>query len=309
MRFNQGSKKIVSSIISLIIVVSMIVSVNVVEALAALEGDCGVTCKPNTVRWSLDENTGVFTVSGEGEMYNYGSTVAGWDNYRDLIKQVIIKSGVNDIGDVSFKNCRNLKSVVIENGVKRIGTRAFIGCRALESVTIPDSVTEIEKMAFYGCISLNANSLNIPQGTTVGEDALNTAGSYEILIKTKNILIDYFDKLKVDNNTTKEKIIIEMDKVVKAAGGEAETLFDHFNKINATINNKGSIEAKVWIFHKGESDYLLVNKVIDKLASSEGDEKPIESLEPDSTKGTEGTENKDTENKDTQESEKTPKPS
>ena len=234
MSFNRRNKKIVSSIISLIIVISMIVSVNVVEAFAALGGDCGVTCKPNTVSWSLDENTGVFTVSGEGEMYNYGSTVSGWDNYRDLIKQVIIKSGVNDIGDVSFKNCRNLKSVVIENGVKRIGTRAFIGCRALESVTIPDSVTEIEKMAFYGCISLDVNSLNIPQGTTVGEDALNTAGSYEILIKTKNILIDYFDKLKVDNNTTKEKIIIEMDKVVKAAGGEAETLFDHFNKINAT---------------------------------------------------------------------------
>ena len=269
MRFYMNNKKIVSSIIVIVMILSMISNVNVFEAFAALEGGCGTTCKPNTVKWSLDEESGVMTITGESMMLNFGSTAPGWDEYRDLIKKIVIKNGVENIGDFAFKYCKNLKSVVIENGVTRIGSRAFIGCRALESVSIPDSITKIDDNAFHGCISLDASKLNIPEGAIIGEGAFNTQGSYEIMRKTKELLSDYFDKLIVTNDTEKAVLSKEMYNLMQQEGLTSSAYFLEFTKINATTDNAGSIVATVAIHHNIENENITVTKQIDKLIVEE----------------------------------------
>lgn len=164
----------------------------------------GNQCGDN-LTWSFEYSSfpsGVLTISGTGDMYDYyhvwGNTYEGrapWKSYN--IQSVIINSGVTSIGDEAFysetSNGSYLTSVSIPNTVKRIGKAAFysrdglisvnipnsvteIGeeafseCSALQSATLPGNLTRINDRVFQGCSSLT--SLSIPNGVThIGESA------------------------------------------------------------------------------------------------------------------------------------------
>ncbi len=152
----------------------------------ATEGTCG-----DDLTWKFDETTGVITISGEGDMYNYeydrdteGYTTP-WYELRDVIAEVVIEEGVTGIGDYAFKNCVNVEGISVCEGVKSLGIYAFSDCDKVVSISIPDSVTEMsvgvfdnsDKLEtvdmperldtkdisiFYGCVSLK--SVVIPEG-------------------------------------------------------------------------------------------------------------------------------------------------
>ncbi|MCD8128821.1 MAG: leucine-rich repeat domain-containing protein, partial [Oscillospiraceae bacterium] len=65
----------------------------------ATSGTCGVN-----VTWTLDTDTGVLTISGEGEM-----TSAPWGSYT--VRSVTIGNGVTSIGAWAFYDCSSLTSV------------------------------------------------------------------------------------------------------------------------------------------------------------------------------------------------------
>ena len=112
------------------------------------------SCGDN-LTWSFDEYTGTLTIFGTGAMYDYGySNVQPWNNYKNVIKKVVISNGVTTIGHYAFEYYHNLTSVIIGNDVTTIRVGAFNGCRKLTSVTIPDSVTTLMARAFYYCDSL-----------------------------------------------------------------------------------------------------------------------------------------------------------
>ena len=73
-------------------------------------------------------------------------------------------TGLSEIPDSVFYNCRNLTSVIIPDSVTSIGDSAFLGCSSLTSITIPDSVTEICAYVFSDCSSLT--SVTIPDSVT-----------------------------------------------------------------------------------------------------------------------------------------------
>jgi len=119
----------------------------------------------NNVTASLNQTTGVLTISGIGKMADFWCSAewageAPWrdEGYHTAIKTVVMQSGGTDnllnIGDRAFKDCSSLESITIPNTVKIIGKQAFIDCIKLKSVTIPNSVDEIEGRAFYGCSAL-----------------------------------------------------------------------------------------------------------------------------------------------------------
>lgn len=134
-------------------------------------GQCG-----DNLTWVLTED-GILTVSGTGDMWEFGPTGAPWRGYGNSIVTVIIEEGVTGIGSLAFDRCYaltditmpdsltyinhfafqycyNLTSVVIGSGVTSIGNYAFSECTGLASITIPHGMTDIGAYAFSECFGL-----------------------------------------------------------------------------------------------------------------------------------------------------------
>ena len=79
-------------------------------------GSCG-----DNVTWIFDTDTGVMTISGEGEIPVYSADNLPWKNFVDIIKNVVIENGVKSIGEQSFYKCNNLTNITIPNSVEIIG--------------------------------------------------------------------------------------------------------------------------------------------------------------------------------------------
>lgn len=129
--------------------------------------------------WSLDEDTGVLTISGTGSI---SATTLQWKS--DYIKKVVIEDGITQIDGLSFAGFKNLTEVIIPDSVTSIGGNAFEGTPWLKArqaenplvivngnlidaqtcsgnVVIPDSVKSISYYAFY---SSKVASVTIPDG-------------------------------------------------------------------------------------------------------------------------------------------------
>lgn len=117
------------------------------------------TCGQN-LEWTLDES-GLLTVSGEGNMYSYASSsYVPWNSYRSSITAVVFEDGVTSVGSHALRNCKNLTSLTLADTITNIGIYAFHSCSGLTgTLTIPDSVTVISNYAFYACTGLTALEL------------------------------------------------------------------------------------------------------------------------------------------------------
>ena len=78
--------------------------------------------------WKLEN--GVLTISGTGDLYDYGyengiKKDTPWAKQIDKIESVVIEKGITSIGERTFEHCVNLKSVKISDDVKRIKKSAF----------------------------------------------------------------------------------------------------------------------------------------------------------------------------------------
>ena len=132
-------KKVISLLLSLTMLFSI---VSVVDFSAYADtlttGKCG-----KNVTYSFDAETGVLTISGEGDMENYN-----YENNpfykKSNIKTVIIKNGVTSIGDWVFYNCSSLTSVTIPNSVTNIGDYAFSGCYFTSENFVNNSNVELD---------------------------------------------------------------------------------------------------------------------------------------------------------------------
>ena len=169
---------------------------SITKEYAEASGICG-----DNLTWVLDYE-GVLTISGTGDMYNYGSNWnyrAPWASYASYIESVVIEDGATSIGGYAFYSCTNLEEIEIPNSVTSIGWDAFQDCTGLTSITfpiglttiqdstfknctnleeieIPNSVTSIEYSAFSGCTNLM--SIEIPNGvTSIGSSAFQDCTS------------------------------------------------------------------------------------------------------------------------------------
>jgi len=83
---------------------------------------------------------GVFTISGTGNMANYGVGQYGvsvpWYSERAQITSVVIGSSITGISDYAFYQCPNLDTVTIPSSVTYIGSCAFQECTNLRKATI-----------------------------------------------------------------------------------------------------------------------------------------------------------------------------
>ncbi len=101
-----------------------------------------------------------FLIMGSGILVDVNSTD---DN-------IVIPSGVKQIGGGAFAGNNNLKSITIPEGVSAIGKRAFSKCISLEKAELPVGVVSLESEAFYNCTSLK--SITVPESVKILGDSV-----------------------------------------------------------------------------------------------------------------------------------------
>ncbi|MDO4501765.1 MAG: leucine-rich repeat protein [Coriobacteriia bacterium] len=145
-------------------------------------GECG-----QNLTYTLKDGT--LTVSGTGDMYDYGSAAdAPWNNIdfptsaKESTRKVVIGKGCTRVGARAFEGFRGLDTIVFSNTVDSIGAYAFAGNRfSLEQVTFPSSLKTIGKRAFFGAEGLR--KAKFPEGlTTVGAEAFLESGRLHAIL-------------------------------------------------------------------------------------------------------------------------------
>ncbi len=126
------------------------------NAFAAATGRCG-----DSITWTLDDS-GNLTLSGSGEMWNYGYVTSPFKDYG--IKTVTIEYGITSIGDYVFRGCCGMTELTLPDGVTSIENYAFDSCIGLTKLILPNSVRSIWDYAFRGCSGLT--ELILPNSVT-----------------------------------------------------------------------------------------------------------------------------------------------
>ncbi len=204
--------------------------------------------------WELDENTGVLTISGTGEMYDYGDW--GYDgqsppwctdrDYGSNINSVIIEEGITGIGEMSFLGSA-ISSVQLPESLKTIGMLAFHNCENLKKITIPKNVIQIDDRAFgqYG----NSGE-GVIEGFTVYGYAASVAQKYvEYINNATNI-----EGTPIYDNKMSFISLDDFEEIPEAELTEEEKA--HFDFINHHVGI-----AKL----EGERDIWQISKDIETL--------------------------------------------
>lgn len=118
----------------------------------------GVLAYNNQISWRITCK-GALMIEGNGIIPAVGKPyVMEWDDYRDIIKKVVISEGITEIGERTFGNLYNAEFLLLPNSLKTIGAYTFNwwGSMDLETIIIPNSVTTIGDGAFSGCIHVRS---------------------------------------------------------------------------------------------------------------------------------------------------------
>ncbi len=198
--------RLIKTVLCLSIAAFALVGLFVVSSDDTAETD-GATAFGTNLTWEYSSGTLTIAVasgSDTGSMPDYTtSSAAPWySDYKSSIKQVVINTGVSNIGNYAFYGLTALQSVTLSgtstvigtnafdgctklttitfssNSVETIGDYAFRGCTAIKNITLYTGVTSIGSNAFRGCTSLE--TITIPSTvTTIGSSAFLDCTSLE----------------------------------------------------------------------------------------------------------------------------------
>lgn len=105
-------------------------------------GTYGVFGGREAVSWCLSKD-GKLKISGLGRVPDFScgrNPAPPWEDKKDLIRELVIREGIDEIGIRAFAGCRNLKKAILPETLCRIDAYAFMDCTLLEEVLIPESV-------------------------------------------------------------------------------------------------------------------------------------------------------------------------
>ena len=138
---------------------------------SATSGQCGANAE-----WNFDADTKTLTISGTGDMYNFGyssSSRPPWVSLQSDIENIVIEDGITSIGDNAFHgnmmDQNSFKHASIGKDVTKIGENAFYHNINLETVNLPDGLVSIGTYAFYTCDNLTSDII-IPDSVTEIKD-------------------------------------------------------------------------------------------------------------------------------------------
>ena len=155
-------------------------------------GQCG-----ENVYWTFDSETGLLTISGTGEMYDYNSGESPFyidtTSFELLIKKIIVEDGVTSVGNYSFEyssqysNYDDYYQLTLPMSVKTVGTGAFKNCQAITSVSFSENINEIKESAFENCSSLKTVRIK-NTSMTIGVNSFNSCNDLTDIYFNGNVL-------------------------------------------------------------------------------------------------------------------------
>ena len=102
--------------------------------------------------WSLEN--GVLTVTGTGDMWNFGIGTQPWASRRKEIQTVVLSEGVTSVGErafYAFPDGFRISEVQLPDSLQTIGEFAFYDCNFLSSFVIPAGMENIGEFALSFC--------------------------------------------------------------------------------------------------------------------------------------------------------------
>ena len=127
-------------------------------------GNCGAN-----MRWNLNRETGLLTITGSGEMESYQYSAPWyWTENRNCVKEIVVSQGITGISDTAFCALPNLTSVTLPGTITSLGDEVFMNDISLTTVVMP-GVISLGTRCFSGCSSLAAVSFS---------ESLHTIGEY-----------------------------------------------------------------------------------------------------------------------------------
>lgn len=130
------------------------------------------------VYYEFDEETGILTLKGEGETYNYDC-------------------------NSPFYNDSDIRKVVVEEGITSLGDYLFFCCNNIEEMQIPETVTYIGMRAVYGKMTQFNIGKNISYVDGTIEE-LSCVNKFTVDADNKNYSADDFGCLYNKNKTSLE---------------------------------------------------------------------------------------------------------
>lgn len=131
-----------------------------------IQGSCGEN--GSEVIWSI--NNGILKISGTGNMDSYLLLETPWEEYKNLVKRIIIEEGVQSVSSYAFYSFINIKDVKLPESLNYIGSGAFADCENLESINIPSNIRNLGGDIFSCCYSLK--SVTFSEGVTEISDGM-----------------------------------------------------------------------------------------------------------------------------------------
>lgn len=170
---------VLKKVLVLVLSVLLICSALPVTVFAESEEKCG-----DNLVWSIDSETETLTISGSGDMYDYGSRNeprrAPWISYDGDIKHIVISEGVTSVGNDSFFTLYP-ETVSLPGTLVRIGEYSF-ACSGLIKLKIPASVEVIEEGAFDSSDSLTEVCFETGRLKSIGKYAFGHCLKLETII-------------------------------------------------------------------------------------------------------------------------------
>lgn len=92
---------------------------------------------------------------------------------QSLGQMTQLSTGSNNTLTGSFGQCSSLESVILPDSLTSIGTYCFYNCTKLSDIALPPSLQKISNSAFQGCTSLSFEDLQLPNLTSLGQNAFH----------------------------------------------------------------------------------------------------------------------------------------
>ncbi len=109
--------------------------VNVTEPIA-VSGICD-----GTVSWELKRGT--LTVSGTGEIGNYGYMNTPFSDYAGSITSVVVENGIISVGDYAFSGL-SMQKITLPDTLKNVSATAFYGCTSLAEISVSSANRQLK---------------------------------------------------------------------------------------------------------------------------------------------------------------------